>query len=376
MSARDYAGRLAVRSTGMVCALGLNAPASCAAVRARLTRFEQSLFHDRAGKRIVAASAPEAAEGRQGYARVVALLARAVGECAAGAGAGSGGLPSVLVAVGEADRPDYPREVGPRVLRDLSATLGRPLGPNSAAFVEGPTGFFRALARAAEILAAGAPACVVAGADSLVNGRALEWLQEQGRLKTEFNPDGIIPGEAAAAVWLTRAGPDVAAQLLVVGLGFGHEASVLEEDAPNLAVGLADAMREALADAAMPLHEVDFRVGNMTGERLVFMEASTALARVQRVHKDNFELWVPAECVGDAGAALPACMTVLAATGFARGTAPGKRAILWASGRTPDRAAAIVVSPEAAWPDAAGTGAGKSAGVVADAGARGGYRGS
>jgi 3-oxoacyl-[acyl-carrier-protein] synthase-1 len=131
----------------------------------------------------------------------------------------------------------------------------------------------------------------------------------------------------------------------IMGLGFGEETSVLEEDTPNLAVGLADALRRALADAHIPLQEIDFRVGGMTGERQGFMEASTALARIQRVHKDQFELWAPAEMLGDVGAALPACMMVITAVGIAKGYAPGRSAILFVSAYSSQRGACVVVAP-------------------------------
>ena len=59
---------------------------------------------------------------------------------------------------------------------------------------------FRALEAARGLLdSRKADACIVAAADSLANGRALDWLQDRGRLKMELYPDGVIPGEAAAA---------------------------------------------------------------------------------------------------------------------------------------------------------------------------------
>ena len=75
------------------------------------------------------------------------------------------------------------------------------------------------------------------------------------------------------------------------------------------------------------------------------MEASTALARIQRIHKEDFDLFVPAEYLGDVGAALPACMMVTAAMGFAKGYAPGSSAILFSSSRSKERAACVVSKP-------------------------------
>src|SRR5207237_7968617 len=125
-----------------------------------------------------------------------------------------------------------------------------------------------------------------AGADSYVDGRALRWLEEHWRLKTDDNSDGVIPGEAAAAVFLQPHAPAPAAALAeVVGLGFAQEkAHVLSED-PLLGLGLAAAARQALAEAGLRLHEIDFRLSDVTGESYGFKEQSLVLARLMRVRR-------------------------------------------------------------------------------------------
>lgn len=341
--------QVSVCSFGMVSSVGLNADSSCAAIRARLSRFEELPFHDGSGEKIIGAPATEAVPNRQGYQRLAPLLASAVRECLhrrIHENWSSNTKPLLLVAVDDLRRPDYPKDISERLLIDVGSLLRLQWDARSAVFAHGRTAFFRALAEARQILGGGdVGACLVAGVDSLLNTHALEWLQSQDRLKTEDNLDGVIPGEAAAAVWIERMGQARPRFLDVLGIGFGEEASVLEPDTPNIARGLADAFRKALAEAAMPLHEVDFRVGGMTGERAEFMEASTALARIQRVHKDDFALWVPAEQLGDVGAALPACMMVVTAVGFTKGYAPGRSALLFTSSHSSERAACIVSEP-------------------------------
>src|SRR6185436_2452170 len=104
--------------------------------------------------------------------------------------------------------------------------LGKPLHKSSAAFPGGTLGFFRAVEQA-RVLIDGkkADGVVVAAADSLLNGPALAWLETQGRLKTELNPDGIIPGEAAAALWLQAATDKPGELARIRGIGFGEEPS-------------------------------------------------------------------------------------------------------------------------------------------------------
>lgn len=339
-------GALGVRSVGMVSSVGLSAPASCAAIRARISRLEEIPFHA-GGQPVIAAPAREVAPSRAGSSRLAPLAAAAIKECILNAGIlpAPKELPPILLALDSSDRPDYPEDFPSQLLKELEQELGKPLSKQSAAFPGGTLGFFRALEEARLLLAGKkAGGCIVAASDSLLNGPALEWLEAQGRLKTELNPDGIIPGEAAAALWVQPAQDKPGELACIRGIGFGEEPSAQKEGEPNLAVGLADAMRKALADAGLELPQIDFRVGGMTGERLTFMEASTAFARIQRIHKDDFELWVPAEKLGDVGAALPACMAVVTAVAFSRGYAPGKSAILHVSSRAAGRAASVMTA--------------------------------
>jgi 3-oxoacyl-[acyl-carrier-protein] synthase-1 len=346
----EFRRQLSVQSVGMVSSVGLDAPSSCAAVRARIARLEEIPFHDRAGQPIIAAPANEAVLHRQGYRRLAPMLARAIGECMTRAGADAGRVPDhvpLLVSIGDAERPDYPPDIAQQLLSTVQEVSGIRFPPSSQVFCGGITGFFRTLALARQLLTEHATdACMVAAADSLLNAPALSWLEDGERLKTEVNSDGVIPGEAAAALWITRPQEDGTSLLDIAGFGFAEEKTVLEEDKPNLAEGLADALRSALDDAGAALHEIDFRVGGMTGERLAFMEASTAVARVQRVHKEAFELWVPAEKLGDVGAALPACMMVVTAIGIAKGYAPGRSAVLYVSSSGTPRAACVVAAPQ------------------------------
>jgi len=342
----------------MATAVGLDAPSSCAAVRARVGRFEEVSFHDRAGQPVIAAPAREAVDNQQGHRRMFPLLSRAVAECVETGGLGaavSAGRVPLLVSVGEPTRPDYPPDLPKRLLAHVQESLGATFSPASQVVCGGATGFFRLLAQASEDFAdADSDGCIVAAVDSMINAAALDWLEAAQRLKTAVDSDGVIAGEAAAAVWVTRARRDdqgpartgtVRALLDVAGLGFAEKKTVEQEDQPNLAEGLADAMRRALDDAGLSLPKIDFRVGGMTGERTAFMEASTALARVQRVHKDTFALLVPAEKLGDVGAALAGCRIVLTAIGMTKGYAPGGSALLYIAATGSERAACVVVAP-------------------------------
>ncbi len=61
---------LSILSSGMVSAVGLSAPASCAAIRCALDNFQETRFIDAGGEWQVAASVPleEPWRGRTGHA--------------------------------------------------------------------------------------------------------------------------------------------------------------------------------------------------------------------------------------------------------------------------------------------------------------------
>ena len=211
------------------------------------------------------------------------------------------------------DSPNnLPPDARSRILGEL-ARIPALAQAETRIYTAGNTGVFQCIAAARELLAGGATACIIAAADSLLNARALLALETNERLKTETNFDGVIPGEGAAAFALERYTDDQDSYARLTGLGFGNEESV-QKKTPNLAKGLAQALKGALEDARADLFDMDFRVGCVTGEQAGFSEASTGFARIQRKHKDEFALLLPAETLGDVGVALPAC--ALVNTGF------------------------------------------------------------
>lgn len=339
---------LAIQSIGLVSSVGMNAVSSCAAIRARLSRFEELSFRDQKGNPIIGAPVVELAGKYQGGKRLITMLLDAIRECMNSYQARTRQSKKsivLLIAIGDLGRPDYAEGLPAWLLTQVKAQLGAIVSPESAVFSEGETGFFTAFSRARLLMSTGqVDSCIVCAVDSYVNADALKWLEKHDRLKTKTNCDGIIPGEAAGAVLITRPKMDGQPLAYILGLGFGQELSCRQENMPNVALGLAEAMRQALKDAAVPLQAIDFRVGGMTGERVGFTEASTALARIQRVHKDEFELWVPAEKLGDIGAALPAAMVIVTVVGMLKKYAPGTRALLFVTQKDAKRAACVVAA--------------------------------
>jgi 3-oxoacyl-[acyl-carrier-protein] synthase-1 len=188
------------------------------------------------------------------------------------------------------------------------------------------------------------PGCLIAGVDSYINARSLWWLDHHQRLKKRENSNGVIPGEAAAVIWVQREVPSGQnVQVKITGLGFGLEKAGVLTDEPLLGQGLAEAERGALKEAGFGMHEIDVRYSDVTGESYGFKEQALALARVMRVRRPDLPLRHCADAIGDTGAASGICLLIFAAQALLKGYAPGGRVICCSSAVHGDRAAAVLV---------------------------------
>jgi 3-oxoacyl-[acyl-carrier-protein] synthase-1 len=164
---------------------------------------------------------------------------------------------------------------------------------------------------------------------------------DRARLLAEHNSNGFIAGEAAGAILL---GPAEGAEdeLLCVGVGQGTEPAPLGSGEPLRAEGLTTAIRAALHDAGCQLGDVDFRITDISGEQYFFKEAALAFARCIRSPKAEFDLWHPAEGIGEVGAASGLALVATALFAARKQYAKGPRVLLHGSSDGGTRAAAIL----------------------------------
>jgi 3-oxoacyl-[acyl-carrier-protein] synthase-1 len=335
-------GPVYVRAAGMACPVGMNWPSACAAMRAGITRKALSAYRDDNGREIIASYLRDAIipENAPVEERWLFLLSRALEDMSHETGGSPLKHMPLFVAL---PAPSGERPYAVSFLADsLSARLGVRLAPeNVFVFSEGAYGGYVALQQGRASVRAGQP-CIVAAADSMLSARTLLRLSEKQRLLVEGNSDGVIPGEAAAAMLLTQEKRQALASIR--GLGFGKEASLLDNDVPLRAEGVVAAARTALAEAALQLHELDFRLSDAAGESFYFREQALFMSRLLRERKVRFPLWLPAETLGDTGAAAGLCGMLWAMAGWARKYAPGPRAIGFASNEAGRRAAVVFES--------------------------------
>jgi 3-oxoacyl-[acyl-carrier-protein] synthase-1 len=128
----------------------------------------------------------------------------------------------------------------------------------------------------------------------------------------------------------------------VRGLGFAEEISRIDNDEPLRAQGLVEAASGALREAALSLHDVDFRVSDAAGESFYFKEQALLMSRLLRTPKPAFPMWLPADSLGHTGAAGGLSGMAWAIAGWARGYAPGPLAIMFAGNDAGARAAVVL----------------------------------
>jgi len=335
---------LSISAVGMVCPVGHSAAAACAALRVGIAMFDELPYWDNTGLPVVGAAVP-GVHGQFGP-RLVAMLAGALRDCLSGMSAESSQKVPLLIGLAEPGRPGGGAELAGSIITQIQDELGMMFHPGlSSVIPRGHTAGFEGLRIARELLRANdIPGCLVCGVDSFINASSLFWLDQHWRLKRDDHTDGVIPGEAAAAVYVQRhPAPAAAPGAQVVGIGFGLEtASVLTEE-PLQGRGLAEAGRQALTEAGWGFHELDFRLSDLTGESFGFREHTLAEGRLARVVRSSEQpLWHAADSIGDTGAAAGLVQVIMAATAWSKGYAPGERAACFTSAVAGQRAVALL----------------------------------
>lgn len=204
-----------------------------------------------------------------------------------------------------------------------------------------------AMARAIEQLTARtADLCVVGAVDSFLESTFLQALLAEGRLKAGQNSSGLIPGEGAAALVLERADDALQRQARPLAL---VEAIALERDtpyqphAPIRAEGLTRALRTVLDVTGA--REVRRVMSDLNGERWRFLEWALAETRCLDGLPRGWQLWHPADCLGDVGAAFGPTAVALAARAFARGYHGDGKVLIAACSDRGERAAMCLSAP-------------------------------
>jgi len=198
---------------------------------------------------------------------------------------------------------------------------------------------------------------VLIGADSAIDRAALYTLNQRGHLKTQANPFGCVPGEAAAVTVLAT--PALAAHCALPELGqllsasCVLESALLDSDAICVGAALSTALDRATRELCTESRRIDNLWCDLNGQPERVDELAFTLARWSPRLRTPGEFMTPASSWGDVGAATGALLIQLAfsqpefgecSAESSEGSqeSPNLTLILANSGHAPARAAALI----------------------------------
>jgi 3-oxoacyl-[acyl-carrier-protein] synthase I len=333
---------IAIVRAGLVSSVGLTAAASCAAIRASMTNPTETRFMGSDGEWIMAHQV-QLEKPWRGRTKLVKMAAMAIHEALDAVAKVEPATLPLMLCIAERDRPGRLDGLDENLFAELEQELGIQFHPTlSAVIPQGRVSVAIALAQARKVMEDNAvDQVLIAATDSLLAGPTLSAYGAEDRLLTQTNSNGFMPGEAGGAILVTRH-PGQAPTLVCDGVGFATEKATLDSGAPLRAEGLTQAIKQALADAACEMHDLDFRITDNSGEQYYFKEASLALSRTLRKRKETFDIWHPADCIGEVGAAVGTASLAVILAACRKTYTLGNRILIHAGNDAGRRGAAVL----------------------------------
>ena len=319
-----------VVGVGMISAVGLGALETAASVRAGAMRLSETAFRDKDFRPFVLAEVPEdglppldarlagLTELSARERRLLRLATRPLRECTAPLGAEPTSLALCLALPEIETRRAFDRRA---FLDRLSLQMHGLFDPKrSDASHSGRAGGVIAAGQAvAAIQQGGADFVLAGGIDSFRDLYVLGTLDLEGRVKSDANSDGFIPGEGAAFLLLAsarvaaqrRMRPLASLSSVAIGLESGH----LYSEQAYRGEGLAGVVRQLLGQAQpdAPIADV---FSSMNGESHWAKEWGVTQIRNRALLDPELRMHHPADCLGDVGAAAGPLMVGLASLGI------------------------------------------------------------
>lgn len=338
---------VAISAAAVISPVGLTAVDACAALRAGLSRrtpFPYFCLPPEDGpaaqaledepEPIVAGRVPTLGAELPGPERVRALARDALQRALAEARLSRAELrgTGLVFALPERDAVTAGWRLGEDFAPGLVQRTGVSGWARAAALEGGAAGALRAVDAARAWIEEGAvERCLVVAVDTFLDAPRLAAIDEAWRLMGPRNPDGFLPGEAAAAVLLEpRRAAHQRGQAPLAVLGAASAAQephpVLGERASSGAA-LAAAIRAVVQGAPGAGR---FTLCDLNGESYRAHEWGIVQTRLARELGGVETLWHPADGIGEAGAGLGGLLVVMACEAFARGCAPARSALVWA----------------------------------------------
>jgi 3-oxoacyl-[acyl-carrier-protein] synthase I len=323
---------IAIIASGMVTGVGLDAPSSCAAIRCAIDNFSETRFIDKGGEWIIGSQVPLEQPWR-GLPKLVHMAVPAIRECLAHVGKIKPEEIPLLLCIAEKERPGRLEGLDDELITEIQNELCVRFHPRSAVVPRGRVAGALALELARDLIHnEKIPLCVIGAADTFLVGTTLAAYEEKSRLVTSQNSNGFIPGEAGSAVLVglphqsNGRETNWKGDLLCLGIGSGQEKATIQSEDPLRGEGLLHAFQDAFSKSGISISELDYRITDGNGEQYWFKEGTLALERYLRNRIELFDIWHPADCIGETGAAVgPVAFGVALAAarkGYAYGRGP------------------------------------------------------
>ena len=275
-----------------------------------------------------------------GSVKLIKMVSRAIAECLADIPLTDWPRIPLLLCLAEPERPGRLDGIEDMLFAGIADEMKLAFDKQSVVLTHGRAGAGAALLRARRILAeTHAPYVLIAATDSYLLGSTLKAYEDASRLLTPTNSNGFIPGEGAGALLVGRVSSGW--QCVCTGLGFAIEPATIDGNEPLRGDGLTQAIHAALGEAGCAMHDLDFRITDVSGEQYYFKEAALAMSRTLRKRKKQFDIWQPSECIGEIGAVSGLALIVVADAAFRKGYASGPNLVCHTSTDAGQRTAAI-----------------------------------
>lgn len=333
---------LRIASRGMSCAVGHNARAASAAIRARMNHFRETDFLAPDGKPMMGAALYEVEHW--GTARSKAMFEAVLKECLAPFGGLARENIALLLLLPEEDRPGA--SIGWAEFATLHGLRlpGVSYHPESCLLPLGKAGIGAAVQLAQRMFSQSESPprlAVLIAVDTYFTAATISHYLRHDRIKTAENPDGFTPGEAAAAIVLTPT-PGPSRALWIEGSAVAEEPAPFGSDAPCRAEGLKQAIRNAAQAARCEVASLAFHASGVSGESWYFREASLAVTQALERRIESFPHEIIARSVGETGAAAPVLTLAWLADVMGRDDGPGPGALLHFANDNSLRSALVV----------------------------------
>jgi 3-oxoacyl-[acyl-carrier-protein] synthase-1 len=335
--------RLAVTATGMVTAVGFNSAASCAAMRAGISGVTKGNLWDNESGEPITVGKVDLPHWWVGRGKLVELVAPAINECLEAAKPTPRAQIPILLGISDKARPHRFIGMEDQLLEEVEVKLNAKHNPESSTIPRERISGVAALNEIRRIFKSGrVPCCIIAGVDSFLQQEVVDAYVDQRRILTPSNSNGFIPGEAGCAALVMPEADSRRSHLEIIGIGFAREAATIESDKPMRAEGLTQAVRAALTDAGIAMHDTSYRITDLNGEHYKFKEAAIVEGRLlQKKMIELYDLWHPNEYLGDIGAAIVPCVLAVALYAGQKAYGPGSRALCHFGNDDGERAALI-----------------------------------